>query len=83
MNKNESIVIPSDEMQSTFNAILLKYGFSKSKASKCAEIFTANSIDGVYTHGVNRFPVFAEYVKEGLVDKDAEPSLQAAFNGIE
>jgi 3-dehydro-L-gulonate 2-dehydrogenase len=83
MNKDQTISVSAAEMRSTFNAILLKLGFTNDKASQCAEIFTSNSIDGVYTHGVNRFPVFVQYIKEGLVDKDAEPTLQSAFNGIE
>ncbi len=83
MNKIETIRIPADEMQSTFNAILLTLGFNKDKALQCATIFTSNSVDGVYTHGVNRFPIFVQYVKEGLVNKDAEPLPEAAFNGIE
>ncbi|MDB5208687.1 MAG: 3-dehydro-L-gulonate 2-dehydrogenase [Flavisolibacter sp.] len=83
MNKDQTISVSAAEMRSTFNAILLKLGFTNDKASQCAEILTSNSIDGVYTHGVNRFPVFVQYIKEGLVDKDAEPTLQSAFNGIE
>lgn len=77
------VLIPQAEMQETFFAILTGVGFTKGKAKTCAEIFTANSVDGVYTHGVNRFPVFVNYVQEGLVDKDAEPSLQAAMGGME
>ena len=80
---NETIRVPAGEMQSLFEAILMKYGFRKEKAFRCAGIFTAHSVAGVYTHGVNRFPVFVQYVKEGLVDKDAEPTVQHAFNGIE
>ncbi|MDQ6610760.1 MAG: 3-dehydro-L-gulonate 2-dehydrogenase [Bacteroidota bacterium] len=83
MNSKDVQLIMADEMQTTFNEILLKLGFTKDKALQCARIFTANSIDGVYTHGVNRFPVFVQYIKEYLVDKNADPSLQAAFNGME
>jgi 3-dehydro-L-gulonate 2-dehydrogenase len=83
MNKVQTIVIPADEMKSTFHAILARLGFNTVKAFQCAEIFTANSVDGVYTHGVNRFPVFVQYVKEGLVKPDAAPLMQSAFNGIE
>ena len=83
MNDAQTIRIPADEMQSLFMSILLKHGFTKEKAARCAEVFTSNSVDGVYTHGVNRFPVFVQFVKEGFVDKDAAPSLQAAFHGIE
>lgn len=79
----EMVLIPQEEMQETLFAVLTGVGFSSEKAKACAEIFTANSVDGVYTHGVNRFPVFVQYVKEGHINKDAEPSLQAAMGGIE
>lgn len=40
-------------------------------------------MDGVYTHGVNRFPRFVQYVKEGFVKVDAVPSLENKSGGIE
>ena len=46
-------------------------------------IFTEISIDGIYTHGVNRFPRFIKYIKEGYVKPDATPSLENKFGGIE
>lgn len=70
-------------MQSTFNAILLKNGLTEERALQCAEVFTANSVDGVYTHGVNRFPRFIEYIQKGYVKINAVPSMQSKFNGIE
>lgn len=79
----ETVLIPPAEMKATFQSILLQLAFDEKKAAMCAEVFTANSIDGVYTHGVNRFPVFVQYVKDGFVDKDAEPALHSAFNGME
>jgi 3-dehydro-L-gulonate 2-dehydrogenase len=80
---NDTCIISPDEMKNTFLSILLQQGFVEEIAEACAEIFTSNSLDGVYTHGVNRFPVFVQYVKEGFIQKDAEPTLQSAFNGIE
>jgi 3-dehydro-L-gulonate 2-dehydrogenase len=81
--ENTGIVISKEEMQERLTAILLKEGFTKAKAVRCAEIFTMNSIDGVYTHGINRFPRFVKYIKDGFVKKDAEPVLQHAFGSIE
>jgi 3-dehydro-L-gulonate 2-dehydrogenase len=78
-----AVLVTADEMKQTFLSILVQEGFSEERAALCAEIFTSNSVDGVYTHGVNRFPVFVQYLKEGLVDKDASPTLTSAFNGIE
>ncbi len=82
-SENNSLLIPSAEMQATFEAILLKNGFEQEKATKCAAIFTTNSVDGIYTHGVNRFPRFIKYLKEGFVKADEVPSLISKFGGIE
>ena len=79
----ESILIPSRDVKETFYNILISYGFDKSKADTCAEIFTANSIDGVYSHGVNRFGRFIEYLQKGYIKKDAEPTLIQSRNAIE
>jgi 3-dehydro-L-gulonate 2-dehydrogenase len=63
--------------------ILIANGFTEEKATACAQVFTTNSIDGIYSHGVNRFPKFIEYVKKGLVLPDAEPVRVSGFGGIE
>ncbi|WP_442796238.1 3-dehydro-L-gulonate 2-dehydrogenase [Pelobium manganitolerans] len=63
--------------------VLIKYGFTDAKAGACAEIFANNSLDGVYSHGLNRFPVFVDYIKEGFINVDAEPSLVKSFGVIE
>jgi 3-dehydro-L-gulonate 2-dehydrogenase len=81
--ENTGIIISKEEMQERLTTILRKEGFTEAKAIRCAEIFTMNSIDGVYTHGINRFPRFVKYVKDGFVKKDAEPILQHAFGNIE
>ena len=77
------IYVPSAELQQVFESVLMKYGFEKERAIQCAAIFTNNSVDGIYTHGVNRFPRFVRYVKEGFVKPAELPSLQNKFGGIE
>src|SRR3954454_4404707 len=62
-----------EEMQQVFRSILTKTGLSDEKSDLCATIFAENSRDGVYSHGLNRFPVFVKSIKEGLVDINAEP----------
>ncbi len=83
MNAGETITVFKEKMQDVFYNILIKVGFTKEKANKCAEIFTVNTVDGVYTHGVNRFRKFVEYVKEGYVKADAEPALINRCGGME
>jgi 3-dehydro-L-gulonate 2-dehydrogenase len=77
------MTVPFEKLRSEFNRVLLSLGFTMEKASLCAAIFAENSRDGVYTHGLNRFPVFVEFVKQGLVNKNAEPSLENAFGALE
>jgi 3-dehydro-L-gulonate 2-dehydrogenase len=74
-DKSRVIFIQHDQMKPEFYRILKGLGFTDQKAEKCAEIFTLNSIEGVYSHGVNRFPRFVKNTREGFVKPDAEPSL--------
>lgn len=75
--------IPFDQLQAELKRVLLKLKFTEQKADAIATIYAENSRDGVYTHGLNRFPVFAQYVQEGHVQPDAEPSFISAFGGLE
>lgn len=79
----DMIAISAHEMQACFTRILQKVGFNPDKASACATIFTNNSVDGIYTHGVNRFPRFVQYVKDGYINPDATPTLQNKFGSLE
>ncbi|OQP66459.1 2,3-diketo-L-gulonate reductase [Niastella vici] len=80
---NPTITIPAADMLQLFNSILLKHGLTPEKAMQCAEVFTNNSIDGVYTHGVNRFPRFIEYIQKGYINIHAEPSLKHQWGGVQ
>ena len=82
-DKVPTLMIPAGEVQETFTNILLRYGLSRDGAEKCAAVFTESSVDGIYTHGVNRFPRFIKYVKEGYVKVNALPSLENSFGGIQ
>lgn len=72
-----------DKMLTEFQRILLSRGFTEEKAFHCAAIFTNNSIDGVYSHGVNRFASFIKMVDEGYVKPNGTPSLKSKHGGIE
>jgi 3-dehydro-L-gulonate 2-dehydrogenase len=82
-NGSNVISVTSVQMKSEFFRILRKRGFSDIKADKCAEIFTVNSIEGVYSHGVNRFPRFVQYIIDGYVLPDAEPTLVHKTGSLE
>lgn len=64
-----------EELKDVFKEKLIDLGFDSAKAGIVAGIFADNSRDGVYSHGLNRFPVFAQLIKDGLVDPDATPEM--------
>jgi 3-dehydro-L-gulonate 2-dehydrogenase len=83
MSLPKSLNISAKEMQKTLKSILLKHHFPKKRAEECATIFTQNSVDGIYTHGINRFPRFVQYIQKGYVISEATPTLKHRFGGIE
>lgn len=78
-----TIRIPYEKMKSEFFRILSGIGFSEPKAEQCAEIFTMNSLDGVNSHGINRFSRFVKNTLDGLVNPEAVPSLLHKTGSIE
>lgn len=71
------------EIQSVLETALRKHGFSNDRASLCARLFTETSLDGVYSHGLNRFPLFISMVQKGIVDPGNEPGLIRSVNNFE
>jgi 3-dehydro-L-gulonate 2-dehydrogenase len=75
--------IPYNEMKQVFLDILVKHGFSPSHAATCAEVFATNSLEGVYSHGVNRFPKFIDDVQHQYILPDSIPFLKHAGGNLE
>ncbi len=75
--------IPFEQVQETLAGILLRLGFSAGRAQTCARLFAETTCDGVYTHGVRRFPRFVATIRNGSVDVGAEPRRMACFGAAE
>jgi len=75
--------IPFAEVQSTLAGILGKLGFSPQRAMLCARLFAETTRDGVYTHGVNRFPRFIATIRNGTVVPAAQPELASRAGALE
>ncbi len=75
--------IPFKKMHQEFFRILSNLGMKPERAELCAKIFTETSCDGVYSHGLNRFPKFVEYIESGLVDIHAFPDKVNSFGALE
>lgn len=75
--------VPYETMVQEFERVLNKYGFSPERAHDAAEIFAQNSLSGVYSHGLNRFPRFIEYLRSGEIDPSAEAECVVSFGAME
>lgn len=75
--------IPYERMHSEFVRVLKKYGFEEERAQLCATLFAQTSLDGVYTHGLNRFPRFISNIQSGIVHVDARPECVEKLGVIE
>ncbi len=75
--------IPADQVKTRLNTILCNHGFTPNDADILAGVFTENSLDGVYTHGLNRFPSFIAQVKEGHVRVGEQPALNRTCGALE
>ena len=72
------------QLYQEFLRVLLKTGFVAERAELCARIFAQNMRDGVYSHGLIRFPQFVEKAREGHhFDIHATPEKVAAFGTLE
>lgn len=78
-----TIRIPFENMQQTFLRALVKVGFTSERAGQLAEVFAQNSLDGVASHGWNRFPVFMQHIAKGYIRFNAEPEMIASFGAWE
>jgi 3-dehydro-L-gulonate 2-dehydrogenase len=63
--------------------VLLKQGFASERARRCGQLFADCNRDGVYSHGLNRFPRFLSMIQRGLIDINAEPALISSSGVLE
>src|SRR5215468_4376075 len=77
------IRLPIQEVQEVLREVLEKLGFSRNRADLCARLFAESSRDGVYSHGLGRFPRFVRGIRNGLIKVHALPELVAARGPLE
>lgn len=75
--------ISYEEMVREFSRVLAARGFRGEDAQAAAEIFAENSLAGVYSHGLNRFPRLVSYLEKGEIDPLVQPTCIAAFGNME
>ncbi|MFI3226166.1 MAG: 3-dehydro-L-gulonate 2-dehydrogenase [Clostridia bacterium] len=72
-----------EEMAKEFKRVLISRGFDEQSATEAAEIFANNSLDGIESHGLNRFPVVVGVLDAGGIKPDAIATCEAKMGAIE
>jgi len=75
--------ISLDEMKQALHQLFIKYKFSEEKAAFLAKTYSESTLDGINSHGINRVPMFIEYVENGTVLIDAVAERIGSFGSIE
>jgi 3-dehydro-L-gulonate 2-dehydrogenase len=75
--------VPFSELQAQLERVLLQVGFTPDRARDCARLFAETDRDGVYSHGLNRFPRFLEYIRKGYVDTQAQAEKVSGLGALE
>lgn len=77
--KGDTMRVDYDTFCGVFKKVLENRNFSTSDAKLCAKLFADASLDGVPSHGLNRFPEFIRLVDAGVIDPQAQPTLEFAL----
>lgn len=81
MTGEKSFRVSFHEMEEVLKEKLLRRGFSEEDAALSARLFTESSCDGVYSHGLNRFPKYIDDIENGYIKVDQKPR-RTARNGV-
>lgn len=75
--------VPYQEVYGVLLRALAGTGLERERAELCARLFADASRDGVYSHGLNRFALFMETIRTGVVDVGARPARVARHGVVE
>ena len=83
MNTIRTYRIPFGDLRVVLEDCLRPRGFDTDRAERCARIFAENSLVGVASHGLNRFPRFLSWIERGWIAPAQTPQYVASFGSLE
>ena len=75
--------IQPEEMKAVMVEKLLAHGVPEDVSADCADLLVENSLDGIYSHGVNRFPRLISYLEKDYIHAENRPTLVQSFGALE
>jgi len=75
--------ISHQQLYREFLRVLTSRNVPQDKAEACAQMFAETSLNGVYSHGVNRFPRFIQQLDAGHIVPEADAQQVLSLGAIE
>lgn len=75
--------IQFEDMIEEFKRVLVKKGLEETDAHACAKLFAENSLDGIYSHGINRFSRVISYIDKGYINVKAKAEKVGGEGALE
>lgn len=76
-------LLKKEEVEKVLKNGLLKHGVSEEVAADCAKLLVENSLDGIYSHGVNRYPRLISYLEKGYIKPNNKPECIKSLGAME
>lgn len=76
-------IISIEKLTDTYKSILLARGMQPESAVRLAEGFVEMANEGIYSHGINRFPVFISQVDKGQIKLNETPECVNSMGALE
>ena len=77
------MLIKYKDLVNEFSRVLKKYGMNEELAIESSKLFADNTMDGVYSHGINRFPRLISYIKRGYINVNLKPTKISSVSALE
>ena len=72
-----------EALKNEFKRVLVKKGCDEATADLSAQLMAETTCDGVYSHGVNRFPRVVEYIDKGYIKLNAKLTKVESLGAFE
>lgn len=77
------MTISYEQLQRVLYELFLSRNFAEEKARLLAGVFSENTLSGILSHGVNRVPLFVEYVDKKIIQVDSQAEKAVSLGSIE
>lgn len=76
------IFIEYKVLKTTLFNVLISLGVKNNDSETLSEVIANSTLDGIQSHGVNRFPLLVEYIQKGYIKSNSKPTIIHSDNNF-